>query len=491
VSALRSIPPGVIAVTLGCVVSAYLAAACGGDSTGSSAPVATVTVSPNPVTVEAGATVQLTAVLEDSAGNELTGRAVSWSSDAGSVATVDGSGLVTGVSAGSAAISATSEGRTGSTALTVTAGPNGSPAQARLVAGHGWKSPYSYCFHRNRDNQWYALQDLIRAVGPAASVNALLGPVPPGIGAAARRPGPDDRILIAGGGGAGNVIAIADAVLLDLNTGASTGLDMVAARVYHTTTPLSPSRVLFAGGTNGTIGGTESVLSSAEIFDLAGEQFTATGSMGQARLRHAAAPLPDGRVLVTGGLVPEGGGPATIDVATAEIFDPATGSFAPTGDMTVTRFNHSAIALNDGRVLVLGGNGRQSAEVYDPASGTFSAVEDMQVVHGLGHRAVKLLDGRVLILGGDGGVIQPTAAAEIFDPATDEFTRISDMTTTRMLHFAVLMEDDGTVVIGGGQDATGEVLATAESYDPATGAFTPIEDMPLPGSEQNAVYVPR
>jgi hypothetical protein len=257
-------------------------------------------------------------------------------------------------------------------------------------------------------------------------------------------------------------------------------------------TLLSPSRALIAGGDSGIIAGpgTIKTLSSAEIFDLATMQFAATGSMAEARSRHAAAPLLDGRVLVSGGLVPVGGGPNTIDVASAEIFDPAAGTFAPTGAMTVTRLNHSAIALDDGRVLVLGGNGRSSAEMYDPASGTVAPVADMEAVHGLGHRAVKLLDGKVLVLGGDGGVIQPTAIAEIFDPATNDFTRIADMTTTRMLHFAVLIEDDGTVLIGGGQDASGDVLASAELYDPAAGTFTAVADMPLPGSEQAAVYVP-
>ena len=123
-------------------------------------------------------------------------------------------------------------------------------------------------------------------------------------------------------------------------------------------------------------------------------------------------------MLVTGGLVPAGVGPATIDDKTAEIFDPSSGTFSPTGDMTVPRFNHTAIALNDGRVLIVGGNGRNTAEVYDPTSGTFSAVGDMEVAHGLGHCAVKLLDGRVLVVGGDAGSIQPSAVVEIFDPTS-------------------------------------------------------------------------
>lgn len=158
--------------------------------------------------------------------------------------------------------------------------------------------------------------------------------------------------------------------------------------------------------------------------------------------------------------------------------------------MAVARFNHSAITLNDGRVLVLGGNGLRSAEAYDPTSGTFSPVGDMAVAHGLGHRAVKLLDGKVLVVGGDSTThIQPSDVAEVFDPATDQFTRIANMTTTRMLHFAVLFETSGKVVIGGGQDASGDILKSTELYDPGTNTFTATEDMPAAGSEQAGVFV--
>jgi hypothetical protein len=84
--------------------------------------------------------------------------------------------------------------------------------------------------------------------------------------------------------------------------------------------------------------------------------------MATARGSHAAATLADGRVLVIGGLVPDNGGPATIDDATTEIYDPASGTFSPGPDLTVARYNHSAVTLNDGRVLVIGGQHLRSAE---------------------------------------------------------------------------------------------------------------------------------
>ena len=86
-------------------------------------PVASVTVSPNPAGVAVGGTVQLTAVAKDAAGNVLTGRSISWTSNATGVATVSATGLVTGVSAGNATITATSEGKSGTAAATITAVP--------------------------------------------------------------------------------------------------------------------------------------------------------------------------------------------------------------------------------------------------------------------------------------------------------------------------------------------------------------------------------
>ena len=84
------------------------------------APVASVTVTPASATVTTGSTVQLTATPKDANGNPLTGRTVTWSSSNTSVATVNGSGLVSGVAAGSATITATSEGQSGTSAITVT-----------------------------------------------------------------------------------------------------------------------------------------------------------------------------------------------------------------------------------------------------------------------------------------------------------------------------------------------------------------------------------
>ena len=86
-------------------------------------PVAAVAVSPSSPSVQAGSTLQLSAVTSDAAGNVLTGRTIAWSSNATSIANVSASGLVTALAAGSAIVTATSEGKTGTSSVTVTTPP--------------------------------------------------------------------------------------------------------------------------------------------------------------------------------------------------------------------------------------------------------------------------------------------------------------------------------------------------------------------------------
>src|SRR5258705_6429998 len=128
--------------------------------------------------------------------------------------------------------------------------------------------------------------------------------------------------------------------------------------------------------------------------------WTAAGPMGQPRAVMTATPLPDGRVLVAGGVDPA----ATMALSSAEVFDPASNSWSAAGTMSEARYYHVAAALGDGRVLVAGGLGgvngpSNTAEIYDPAAMAWSPAAAMNRTRAAAS-AVTLRDVRVLVIGG-------------------------------------------------------------------------------------------
>ena len=242
---------------------------------------------------------------------------------------------------------------------------------------------------------------------------------------------------------------------------------MATAREFHTATLLSDGRVLIAGGQNLTADMCGApILASAELYDPATGTFSPTGPMASARESHTETLLTDGRVLIAGGVK---GGLWTDLLASAELYDPSIGTFKPTGSMTTARELHTATLLSDGRVLIAGGKsdrGLASAELYDPRTGTFSPTGSMTVARA-GHTATLLSDGRVLIAGGWSGASY-LASAELYDPATGTFSPTGSMTTARFDHTATLLSD-GRVLLAGGQHG---LFASVELYDPATGTFS-------------------
>jgi hypothetical protein len=143
--------------------------------------------------------------------------------------------------------------------------------------------------------------------------------------------------------------------------------------------------------------------------------------MGGARYDHTATLLPDGTVLVAGGS--SGGGYGR--EATAERYDPASGSWAATGSMGGDRVGHTATLLTDGTVLVpelgltvvdpLSGFEERPAERYDPASGSWSPTANMIVARD-DHTATLLSNGWVLVTGGYNYPLGVLATAELYNP---------------------------------------------------------------------------
>lgn len=272
-------------------------------------------------------------------------------------------------------------------------------------------------------------------------------------------------------------------------------LAMASPRANHAAAELTDGRVLICGGTvNGNVGG---VLASAEIFDPATQNFSPTGSMSVARMGQTATVLRDGRVLIVGGQRNIGFRTA---LASAEIYDPATGAFINTAPMSVAREGHTATLLRDGRVLVAGGSSNgtvtiDSAEIYDPSAGRWISAGHMTVPREA-QVAVLLRSGKVLLAGGGrggmpGGYIS-YQNAEIFDPATGRFTAIADhMRSDRVGAAAVLLDTGHALIIGGKSGkilygpsarniASFTPLDTSEFFDPETLTFLPAAPMRVP-----------
>jgi hypothetical protein len=199
--------------------------------------------------------------------------------------------------------------------------------------------------------------------------------------------------------------------------------------------------------------------------------FQPAGEMTAARAGAAATLLQDGTVLVTGGdSLTAAADP--ISLASAELFDPKTNSFTALPPMTAVRHGYQTILLSDGRVLIIGGTvGNRtlnSVEVFDPATRAFALIGSLRQPRAFAS-ATPLPDGRVLVAGGQnsGGEIR---TAELFDPKTGQSQPTGNMAGPRSAHAAVALPD-GRVVLAEGYGPTAQVR-TVEIYDPATGLFS-------------------
>ncbi len=318
-------------------------------------------------------------------------------------------------------------------------------------------------------------------------------------------------LLLFGIGGHGPV-----AMAQSPGTFTATG-NMTTGRVNHTATLLLDGKVLIAGGARDD----SSILSSAEIYDPATGTFTPTGGLTRARGDHSATLLPDGRVLITGGLGPISGVcslPNCGELTSAEIYDPANGTFTETGDMI--SLGGPAVLLPSGKVFISGGRvpfvTAVQAELYDPSRGTFSATTAETPWRSL---ATLLANGQVLLTGHpDSG--PELLDGDVYDPATDTVSPTGSIdyeTATLLMNGKVLFGDpqddfpgtqysnktaqlydhwtgtftvagsmtelaragslqppllpDGTVLIAGTEVPPGGALASAEIYDPVVGTF--------------------
>ena len=249
---------------------------------------------------------------------------------------------------------------------------------------------------------------------------------------------------------------------------------MAVRRDRHTATMLGNGKVLVTGGRD------TGALASAELYDPSTGTWASTGSMGSARSDHAAVPMANGDVLVTGGRI-------AVALDSAEIYAVSSGTFATTASMTLARWGHRAVRLPSNEVLVAGGEAisgtTAAAEIFIPATSSWQAVASMTTPRS-GHTLTALGGGLVLAAGGENG--GALATAEVYSRTNDHWLATGSMSSPRTRHSAVTLLS-GKVLIAGG--ANGGALSSAELYDPVAGTFSDLPPMATARESHAAVLL--
>ena len=288
------------------------------------------------------------------------------------------------------------------------------------------------------------------------------------------------KVLVAGGYTNSGSGFLDSAELYDPMTGtwSLTG-NLNKPRAHHTATLLKNGKVLIAGGQNAD----HYVTDGAELYDPATGTWSLTGTLNATHLGNTATLLQNGKVLVAGGT-----NRADFSEFTTELYDPATETWSFTGELNAARGFHTATLLPNGNVLIAGacndgifcGSRNSSAEVYNPATGTWSVTGALNTPR-LFHAATLLSDGRVMIAGGrhinfSSGTSLLLNSAEIYDPAAGIWSTTASLNAPREFFSTTLLQN-GKVLAAGGLDGANAAIASAELYDSGTSStINPIDD---------------
>jgi len=265
---------------------------------------------------------------------------------------------------------------------------------------------------------------------------------------------PDGRVLVVGGDGGNGPQWWSTAEIYDPSTGSWSEIARMNSPrtlgvllALHNGTYLAP-----AGAAQGTI-----PRDSADVYDPSTGSWTATPSLNQSRYAFAGVVLADGRALVEGGTTQD-----DQPTSTCELYDPTADVWTLTGSIQERSAN--LVLLDGGEVLATDGPTIPSSELFDPASGSWSPTTGEMHFVRVGDSATLLDDGRVLVAGGEGPnslIVQ----SELYVPRTEQWLLGPSLHTARWVQSAVRLAD-GRVLVAGGLDAQFQPIASAEIYTP-------------------------
>jgi N-acetylneuraminic acid mutarotase len=437
--------------------------ACGGGGGGGG--LLSIAITPAAPSVAKGLTQQFVAIgtFSDTSTADLT-KSVTWTSGSPAVATVSATGLAQGVAIGSTTITATSGSVSGNETVTVTAAVLESlaitPASPRSGVGITRQLMATGTYSDATTADVTSLADWTSSTPAVATVGSHTG-LTTGVSL-----------------GSANISAAIGSVTTSMSLAIvanswSPAASLLNARVAHTATLLPNGKVLVAGGVVADGQSSFPATASAEVYDPAADTWSQAANLLTARQFHTATLLPNGKVLVAGGMSPP---TYSMPMTNAEIYDPVANTWTAAAPMTSARIYHTATLLSNGKVLIVGGTGGpaipapvDSAEIYDPATNIWSPAANLPAARTL-HSATLLANGNVLIAGGwtpsGAGTPPPTTFALnglVYDPSTNTWTVTGNLHAPRRGHTATLLSN-GQVLIAGGVDQS-SVLAATELYD--------------------------
>jgi N-acetylneuraminic acid mutarotase len=299
----------------------------------------------------------------------------------------------------------------------------------------------------------------------------------------------DGNVLIVGGY-VGK--ATASAELFDVTLGLVKGAFPINSYLqdytWHTTTLLPNGKVLIAGGFSnpGSIS-SSTPIATTWVYNPVTQTMVAGDPLKTERATHTATLLPNGKVLVAGGI----GQISSDRKASTEIYDPVTGFWTAGAAMGTPRGGATATLLPSGKVLMVGGTGigkATDAEIYDPAANSWKPAGATSIARN-SHTATLLPTGKVFVAGGAGYPNTDLATAEVYNPQTNAWSVVASMALGRSQHTATLLPN-GKVLLAGGTTGMATGLTSAELYDPATDLWAAVPKMPVPRARHTATLLP-